>query len=461
MGKYRRIEKLIETSVSDYTNINIVPRGTPLFPDLLLTGKIRFAKRTGANFSVLNPDNLVYLSQDSEVNSQQIYVSSIIKWFEKYALVSFNGVEMLEIYDIDIKNSILTVSQTIPTVKNSGEKLMLWAVPLVLRVSALQGADSLIIGSKYKIVNGDKICFPISPLLNSIKEFKVVLAESAGSSGDPDYPYIYNVVLEESIPVSLDAGVSKVYLRAYPSYSSNRININKFSNWQLGPFLLDYLASPLNSKISYPTTFSIRTLTKSEAPIEGAYSSFKTVDKNYPVIQRPLWSENILFWKVLRGSGGFIYPNKYRMVTNSEGHFRVSTDIVPSMQPGQTWKFKVTPNSKGSVRINIEPHGFVDYEVEPHQTKEIELSTSVGSQPITKLEFLCKLETPNSEVILSDSVLVGNMVSYVEYNLIFELIGDSNFQSTGIILKPYFLSLSDLSSNYDTDQKYNSGFIYR
>ena len=55
MGKYAEIQNLIQDNVPDFTNLNLVQRGTPIFPDLLMTGQMRFARRTGANFAVMNP----------------------------------------------------------------------------------------------------------------------------------------------------------------------------------------------------------------------------------------------------------------------------------------------------------------------------------------------------------------------------------------------------------------------
>lgn len=97
MGKYQEIANLIEQSVPDYTSLKIVPRGTPIFQDLLMTGTVRFARRTGANFSVLNPDNQFELSTDAQVAQQILQVDQVLPWLEENALITFNQTEMLEI----------------------------------------------------------------------------------------------------------------------------------------------------------------------------------------------------------------------------------------------------------------------------------------------------------------------------------------------------------------------------
>jgi hypothetical protein len=107
MGKYQDIVNLLEHSVPDYTSLKIVPRGTPIFQDLLMTGTIRFARRTGANFAVLNPDNQFTLTADGQVNQNILEVDYLLPWLEQGALITFNKTEMLEIETWDTTTNMI------------------------------------------------------------------------------------------------------------------------------------------------------------------------------------------------------------------------------------------------------------------------------------------------------------------------------------------------------------------
>lgn len=478
MGKYRDIERIIETSVLGYTNLNIVPRGTPIYPDILLTGSMRFGRRSGSNFSTLNPDNQISLTADAAINDYTLNVSRLPKDSADYliqsdpnyldastflqgCLVTFNGIEMLEISDYDTKNLTITLKDPLATARTAGSKLSLWASPVIVHIDAAAETNVLNVRSKYIMVNGDAIVVRVGPSLSSLKEISVVLAETAGSYPDPEYPYLYKLTLAEGLPFSLSES-QRIYIRAFPAYISKPIRITKFASWQLGPFLVDYVASPLDSSAtSIPATFGIRTVNAGGTVIEGTSAAFKTVPQNYPIVQRPIWAENLLFWKIIRGSGGFSSPNKYELICNEVGKARVSTPIVPSIPSGQGWTVKVKSASAGLIRIIADPSTFQTYHIQRHTPQVLTLTTPVGGEPITKLEILANMEDPNAKIYISDANPIGATVASVQYSYVFRVVGEANFQATSLVLKPYFLSLSSLSGKYDTGEEYNGGIIYR
>lgn len=460
MAEYQQIQNIIEQATMEYATLKVVPRGTPIFPDILMTGEMRFAIRLGANFSVLTPDNATTLTANVSVQTTVLPVARVLPWLEQNALVTFNGIEQYSVIDWSAQSGNVILGQPLLQPQAKGDTLSLWATPLRVEVDSAQGTSTIFVNSRYNLMNGDTITVPINDLLSSLTERNILVAQNAGPSGDPDFPITFALTLDAPMPVPLVAQESLIYMRAWPGYYSPVLTVPKLQNpSQMGPFLLDYLSTPLDSTPQYVETFSARTFDSGGNPINGALNSMLTVQKNYPVINRPIWAESMLFWKIIRGSGGFTYPNRYRLITDTEGKARVRTDLVPQFPSGQTWTMKVTPTSSGLFRVLSGQYGFQDFPITANTTQVIQFSTPSGGQ-VDRLEFLTLLDQPGSQVVLQDANIAGALVATFQYGLVFRLLGSSNFQSTSCIVKPYFLALSDLSTTYDSGQTYDSGFIY-
>lgn len=458
MGKYARIQKYLENQTPDYTSLNLVPRGTPLFPDLLLIGEIRFAKRLGSNFAALNPENQMKLSAPAEVDQTTLTVERVIPWLEVGALLTFNGTEMITVADWDTTFNTVIINEQIKTRKEDASLLTLWATPLKVHVTASAGTNQVVVRSRYNLLNGDVITLPISDELNSLKQFNVILAETAGASGDPEFPHLFLLTLDQNFPITLLALTNRIYLRAYPSYLSQTTSVPKLTPSLMGPFILDYLSTPLKSTVSYKETFSLRTFDPAGGVILGNPNALVTVNKNYPVIQRPIRAENLLFWKIKKGSGGFISPNRMILKTDAEGKVRLTTRLVPTFPAGTNYSFKVTSTADGLFRFwRGEALGFIDYNLVANVPQVVTLAIP---QPLDEVDFIAKLEVPGRTVTIQDSTISGSTVSTFQYGYVFQVVGTNNFQATSIIVKPYFLSLRDLTARYDEGKTYNSGLIY-
>ncbi len=459
MGTYQDIVNLLESSVTEFAALQIVPRGTPYFQDLLMTGELRFGRRLGANFAVINPDNQVTLTADADTQTLQLSVSRILDWFELGALLSFNTTVMFEIQDWDTNYNTVTIGTNLPADQSTGDSLTLWATPLVVFADSAVGAQQITVASRYNLLNGDVVTFPTSTVISSLLENPVVLSQNGGASGNSDFPYLFTLTLQNPMPIALTAGISRMYLRAYPGYYSPVLRVPVLPSSQMGPFLLDYLSSPLDAVQSYLETFSVRTLDGSDTPIIGAPSSMVTVNKNYPVLSRPITAENILFWQVQRGSGGFISPNRYRLITDSNGWGRVSTRVIPSIPSGSSWSFKVQATASGLFRFYTDANGFQDYPLVANQLTTVTFSTPTGAT-INRIEILAALDIAGAEVAISDSSVNGPNALSFQYGLVLQVVGQTNYQCTSAIVKPYFLSLSNLTGNYDSGLTYNGGIIY-
>lgn len=467
MGIYDDMTGIMKEQVPVYTSLQIVPRGTPIFPDLLMRGSMRFGRRQGANFAVMCPDNQVTLTTDQSVSDTVLNLNRTLPWFEYDALVTFNKVIMYQISDWNATTNQLFLqsgllqAQSGPSASTGtlGDTLSLWATPLYMDIAAAQGSTTIVVQSRYNLMNGDVICFPLGSFLTSLKEFNVVSAQTAGTSANPDFPYLYSLELDQPIPIGLALN-QMIYLRAYPGYQSKVLAVPQLSNGALiGTFLVDYLGTPLDSIPQYKEVFSIRTLDGGSQPVDGTNNALETVSKNTPIIHRPIFAENMIFWKILRGSGGFKSPNRFRLLTDSENKARVSTNLVPAFPAGGSWTFTIYPSASGTFVVYTEPYGSTSYTLQSNVPQTITITTPPGGAPWTRLDFLCVLDAAG-EVGISDASIVGSVVTSIQYGLVVHVLGSSNYQTTGLIVKPMFFSLSDVSANYDTGQTYNSGIIY-
>lgn len=461
MGKYQDFVNLAVQSTPEFTQMQIIPRGAPIIPDLLMTGQMRFGRRLGANVSVINPDNQILLTSAAQVSQATFNVDRTLQWFEQGALLTFNKTEMMILQDWDPTNNQVIVDSPLTVTWPNGSPLYLWATPLVVHTDASAGDTVLTVRSRYNILNDDVITLPVSSSINSLNELNVTISQSGGTYlPDPDFTLVFALSLDQPLPIDLKANESQIFLRAYPGYTSTVLPISRFQNNQLGPFLVDYLSTPLDNIESYQEGFAIRTFNSANVPIDGTGVSYKTVTKNYPILSLPIWAEGLVFWDVMRGSGGFASPNRYRLITDSEGKARVATNLVPAWQSGYTWNFKVRSVSNGLVRVWTDTYGFQDFTLIAFQTLTIQLTTPPGGT-INRVEILALLDIAGAEIQIADGTIQGATVSQIQYTFVFKVLGYTNFQSTSLIIKPFFMALSDLYAQYDSGQNYDSGFIYQ
>lgn len=428
-----------------------------------MTGEMRYARRTGANFAVMNPDNQMILTADGDAQTTILNVQRVVPWVELNALLTFNKTQMVQVSDFDPVQSTIILSAPLVATQTSGSDVYLWATPMEVNANAAQGATVVQVLSRYHLLNGDAITIQTdSTNINSLQEITVIQADLVGPSINPEFTLIYNLTLQSGIPVTFSEGVTPIFLRANPGYLSNTITVPKLqaSSSQIGPFLLDYVANPLDDAApSYTEYFSIRTYDGGGNPILGTTTALMTATKNYPILNRPIWAENMIFWEMLRGTGGFISPNQYRLISDSDGLARVYTRLIPAWPSGLTWTFKVSTSASGTLRIGTDTFGFQDYTLATNTTTTVTFSTPSG-QTLNRLDFIAILDSPGAEVDIADSNLQAAVTAQFQYGYVMRVIGSYNYQSESICVKPYFLSLADLTTIYDNGANYNSGFIY-
>src|SRR5208282_2412221 len=108
-----------------------------------MTGQMRYARRTGANFAVMNPDNQMLLTADGINQNTILAVQRVLPWLEENALLTFNGTEMLQVSDFDTMTNTVVLDEPLPMTYPSGSLVTLWATPLIMNQTAAEGVSQI------------------------------------------------------------------------------------------------------------------------------------------------------------------------------------------------------------------------------------------------------------------------------------------------------------------------------
>jgi hypothetical protein len=455
-GRLTRIEKVINSQL-DSLHVKVVPRGIPYFIDQLLRGSVRFAKRTGNSSAVINTENTFQISEAVSVGSNQIPLTEASRWLNIDSIVSIGPGKELTVID-DVLNSRVVLRDNLRFSYDTTRELLIYASPLKLNGSILQGDTTIQVQSRYPLANGDTFVYlSTAGLLQSNTEVKIKKASLGGTSIDPIYNTVY--VLELDKPVNRDIIVDElVYFRAFPAYFSNSIRVpNLFnSSNEMGPFLVDYLSGRLVEGFVPKEIFAIKLKDRSNNFQLGNSLSYETVSKNHPVFNRPISSKAFQLYNNSKGDAR-VTPNRVVLdVDNSQ--FRVTNKLVPNIDfNNQAYRFSTTSNTSGKLIIYLEP-GFewITEIVVGNQSHEIVIPAGLRKQ----MDVVLATDTPNGRLTMTDWTQIGPQVEFVECSIVAESTGRGTWQSTGLCLKPYFMTQEILSGRYDGGDSYDSGFVY-
>lgn len=459
MGRLTRIENTVNSPLTDISQIKVVPRGLPYFIDNLLRGKVRFGRRTGNSTAVINTDNTYKLAADVKAGASVIELQNPTQWMQINSIISVGLGRELRVVT-DFSDSTLILNENLKFSYETHDPVLLHSSPIKMLTDAPIGTTQIQVQSRYPLGNGDVFVYQLSEgLLNSITEIKTTTVAFGGTSADPIFTNVY--VLELSSPIQRDLRADDlVYIRAYPGYFSTAIRVPNpvNSSDQMGPFLLDNLSGRLVEGPNFPETLSLKLIDRRGNYLLGDEFNYVTIFKNYPVLGRPIRSHSFVFFDNAKGEVRFT-PN--RVVFSSDTpQFRIGQKLVPPIPAnGTVYKFNTLSTVSAEMRIFFHPYeNPVLLNIEPSpQTHEVILP--VGDDKITQMEITIQSESTDVLVEMADWS-VGATVNEVEYSLIVEATGFAGWQSTGMVLKPYFLSTDLLTGTYDSGDSYDSGFLY-
>lgn len=459
MGRLTRIENIVNSPLTEYSQIKIVPRGLPYFIDNLLRGAVRFGRRTGNSTAVINTDNTFRIAGQVDPGAPTINLQNATQWMQLNSIISVgNGRELRIVEDFD--NTTLILDENLKFSYDENDFVLLHSSPIKMLMDAPAGSTQIQIMSRYPMGNGDVLVYQLSEgLLNSITEIKAPKVVFGGTSADPEFTQVYIMELEKPIQRDLKAD-DLVYIRAYPGYFSTTVRVPNpvNSSDQMGPFLLDNLSGRLVEGKNFKETLALKLIDRRGNYILGNDNEYDTIVKNYPVLRRPIKSHSFMFFEIAEGEVRFT-PSR-AVFSSSTPKFNIGQKLVPKLPAnGLIYKFNTLATVNAEMRIFFHPYETpVLLQIKPEPQTHV-VTLPIGDEDISMMEITILSESNDVLVEMADWT-VDATVNEIEYSLVVEATGFAGWQSSGIVLKPYFLSTDLLQGKFDSGDSYDSGFLY-
>jgi hypothetical protein len=460
MGRIQRIEEIVNSTIQTAAHAKIFPRGLPRFVDSLLRGTIRFGKRTGNSISVINTDNTFNFLTVPQTRDNRVVLERESEWLTPSAIISLGPEKELHEIDDVIDNTIITKDLLARSFTDQ-DQVLLHSYPLLAAVNTANGSAEITVKSHYKLANGDVFVYlQTLGLLQSITEIRVEEAVFLGTTTDPFFTLLYRLELESVIERDIEAQ-GLVYHRAYPAYFSFSIRVPNalFTAEPEGPFLLDILSGKLLEGQEFRETFAVKTLSRAGSFIKGTPFLFETIEKNFIILDRQLAAHVPMFWTIAEGSMR-ITPTRVVFKVDAISVFVVGTKCVPNLPADKEWRISVVSNEDCTMRFFFNPHPFQEFTLLSGIAQTITVTIPPGAD-VTDIEINILANSNICEVQVSDWTPSMNTVDQIEYSFIAEATGEATYQSTGLILKPYFIGSEFLKATWDSsDDKFDGGKIW-
>lgn len=455
-GRLTRIENIVNSTL-DSLHVKVVPRGIPYFIDSLLRGTTRFAKRTGNSNALINTDNTFLYESDVSEGQERFNLSYNNDWITVGSILSFSNKEKHIVDDILDRKTVILNNRLKFSYSAESDSVLLHAVPLK-PTNIIANSIVININSQFLLANGDTIAyFSTSGVLQSMTEIKVKKVIYTGVSSDPIYKHNYNLELSSPIIRDIDSD-EDIYLRAYPAYFSGQLRVPNLYNSTnpMGMFLIDYLSGRIVEGFNPKETFSVKLRDRGSQYHVGSQYHFESISKNYPVTNRPINSKSFVFFDQVKGDTK-VKPNRV-VFESSDFNFRSSMKLVPNIDfNDQGYRFTTQSNSAGILALEFQPDIRIELPINVGiQSHSIVVPSGFRNQ----MEIIFIGDSKKNKIEMSDWTQIGPQIETIEYSIVAESVGRGKYQSTGVMLKPIFLTTEILSGRYDVGDNYDSGFVY-
>jgi len=150
------------------------------------------------------------------------------------------------------------------------------------------------------------------------------------------------------------------------------------------------------------------------------------------------------------------------LTANTDGEWGVSQKIVPAFPSGTKWNIRVTASSDTKITVQMGTTNTVQvFDVQAAITSTINVGTATTDDPVDYIRFTGFSGISNSSISFDVWELANKTnVAFIEYQVSGIENTQALWQSSGIIFKPYFISIDSLKMQYDAGQRYNAAGIY-
>lgn len=343
----------------------------------------------------------------------------------------------------------------------------------VLTWAQLSTVNTFVVHSEFPIYTGDVINY---------RFFEYSVAESLPVGSLPDGRITYQVTVDVGIPDILEDGRSdQVYLRAFPSYESERRplpNIPLTEN-NVGPFLYDRISGSFFEDLDVEELDVVRLHTASGSEILRQEAS-----KNYLVYNLAIPSDSFLFWDLSQGRLNFRRStSSFVAVCNSDGKFHLHYSCVPELAPidgFEGWRVQVTPEHDTYMVVHLDPNPLLSpftlrapgapappppprggVFLPAGVTTTVNIDFPVGSDPIQKIHVLFDSPgNPGATVDMGSWEIRGlQTVAFISHVTIAKVSGRNVWASSSALAKPYWLRLTYLEVQTDLYSRFNGGLL--
>jgi hypothetical protein len=471
-GRLTRYNHLVSGISPHYSNVIVQPRGFPIFSDPLLKGQVRFARKTGADFAIINPDNEILIAAAAPKNTKTLLLKRPSRWLEIGAVLSLGPDEEFARVK-DFGDDFITLVDPVRGNYTEENTINLYATPMEPAQDAPAGSTSLIVRSRYHILAGDKISIETSPgLLTSLLDDRVVRARFLDSVSDGVNPFsmFYELELEEPTTVDLVDGGTNLFIKAQPSYLSNQVFVPLVPGNldDIGPFLLDYVSGVLFDRDNVDEQLSITVFDKLGAPVIHDGLAPLPINKQFQITEMPVMADVICLWHVADGSLTFTKRGTTQEIyavslCNELGQFQVTQETIPAMPPGTEWNVPVTSNKACTLRVRFYPNEWRQYELPPGTPTQALIGTTVDDNPTERIEIVV-IGDEDTTVEFGNWVPTKNQAFSLIYGITADVFGDAQWQGTNVFNKPVFLNFAmGLKGRFDsnrTPNRFDGGMLF-
>jgi hypothetical protein len=476
MGRIRRYNELMNGISPHYTNVIVQPRGFPIFSDPLLKGQVRFARKTGADFAIINPDNEIQLLAATPRNAQTLFLERPNRWLEIGAVLSI-GPDIEFAIVRDFSDSLIHLTEPVTGTFTADAGVNLYASPVFPALDALAGSTTILVKSRYHILAGDKISFVTAPgLLTSLLDIKVSRARLLDVvDAEAPFSLFYEIILDQptTVDITINQGVGSgadIYLKAQPSYLSNQVFIPQVPRHpdDIGPFLLDYVSGVLFDRPEVEEQVSLTVFDKLGNPIVDDNLFPLPINKQFPITEMPVMGDSVVLWKVASGAMTFGKRGVSQEITaiavcDELGQFQTTQEVIPTLPSGTEWNVPVEASTPCTLKVTFVPNEPREFNLAAATSRQVLIGTTSDDEPVERIEIIV-IGQDDTQVQLGNWVPTENQAFSLVYGITADVFGEAQWQATNMFQKPYFLNFAmGLKGTFDSSQtpnRFDGGMLF-
>lgn len=449
----RDLAATIDRQLPRWASGRVIPRGLSLPIDLFLKGTARFMKKVGQAYPVLLPNNTAKLEQDVAILG---YVLTLqphsLNYLAKDYLLDLGGGQIVPIAKV-LEDGRLWLEYRLRKPVAAGTNVYVYGAPGYHNGDRDVGADNVEIKlpTGMKVMVGDTL-LQEGPVALAYYEYKVTEVITNATPPHTVTAVRITPTLQRAV---VDGGL--LYLKANPAYFSQLISL-PYGYPDLpvtfGPYLLDRVTGLISDNPDLANNQEVPETLELELYQAGPvlHRTLQVTDAAtrtpIQVWNSPICPQHLVLWKIEHGALD-LTPTELIATLDSRGRWRLRTDLVPPLGTvhDELPRWRLSTRSTMAYQLSLAAWPGVTETMASaasgsQQRAALWLDTggivATGTQP--RMLEISIYGTPGQQVYLGP--IMPNLASIraVRYRLLIETRGEYHWASSGLFLKPLFLS---------------------